>query len=577
MTHDPVTGAALAPLDEDDIVKPPDDIHFVAAWVACTSVCSNPAQRLSMWTIAVYAGLSLGVVMIQILAGLTLLLLTVHQVCITSEDCNPGKWCTTAPHPTRSAQTGGAAGQCVECDIAPAVCTTNGTVSAAWDSTDTLLAFVNSLSAQEAMTALAGTTLSLDDLSEMCGRCVTRGVFLVTELPSHVSLGAGDANVVSVPQFNIGGMSWKNWIVMASAVIWATGFVADEMGERAKTIWLLHRPERALKVDEDEGDGVQSAPRARAFTIKHFSRQRRLTVADHGQEHRSSVSDISDVSDSLPASGTLPAALEIIGCRSHAPPSPGPSPPSPGSSRRPPPSPGSSRPASSTPPPVSTPQPGSPPAGLGMSSEAVQMRLLAAPPPSSRTLLFGFARQVLLLLQCLRGVMMAVLVAFIPIHIAFVRSDAVSIVLDAIAAMFILDVDTKIMKLTHSEPVQRHLADDKVNELRMSRRETRLLEEGKWYAVLATLTVVVALPGLSLWLPEFSYRHILNAYYFLICAGLLVAAMILAEWRSIQADPRRRTRYRVCDHPLLRCIVGLVRWVVALGLVGFTMLNMIPG
>ena len=86
----------------------------------------------------------------------------------------------------------------------------------------------------------------------------------------------------------------------------------------------------------------------------------------------------------------------------------------------------------------------------------------------------------MLLLQCMRGVMMAVLVAFVPTHIAFVRSDAVSIVLDAIAAMFILDVDTKIMKLTHSEPVQRRLADEKINELRMTRHETRLLEEGKW-------------------------------------------------------------------------------------------------
>ena len=59
---------------------------------------------------------------------------------------------------------------------------------------------------------------------------------------------------------------------------------------------------------------------------------------------------------------------------------------------------------------------------------------------SAECLTFALARQALLLLQALRGVMVAALISFVPTHVAFVRSDSVSIVLDAIAAMFMLQV-----------------------------------------------------------------------------------------------------------------------------------------
>ena len=88
---------------------------------------------------------------------------------------------------------------------------------------------------------------------------------------------------------------------------------------------------------------------------------------------------------------------------------------------------------------------------------------------------------------------------------------------------------------------------------------------------------VVGFPALSLWLPSLVYTHILNAYYFTICIGFLVLAMLAAEWRAIQAEPRRRRRCQACEHPLMRCALGLARWLVAIALVAIIGFSMIPG
>ena len=475
------------PEPSDDGVRPPDDIHFVAAWVACTSVCTRPGERMPTCTILLYAFMSAGVLLLQILAGLTLLLLTVHHVCITSEDCNTGKWCTESLHPTRGRLAGGASGQCLECDVAPAVCSTSGEVLFSQDDVEraAIVSFINLPASLQAMTALRGTYLTFDDAREMCERCVARSMFLLTEChdlsglmesaanssdvdlrrladasqPFDCTVGGDAASGATVPQLNIGGMSWKHWIVMTACVIWATGLVADEMAERSKTIWLLHKPEMALpKPTGLLAERPTMAPRVRATGfLSHFSHD--ALVVKPSESRKASPS-------------------HSVGC--------GPQPQGAGSSQsdhsrdepssrseteQPPPSPPSSPPDASPPPgargeavhnhllqgSVRSHAPGpataggrraaphSPTAGTLFQSGRADAADGAAPPPKEPELWFEATRQLMLLLQCMRGVMMATLVAFVPTHVAFVRADAVSIVLDAIAAMFILDVDSKIL------------------------------------------------------------------------------------------------------------------------------------
>lgn len=174
---------------------------------------------------------------------------------------------------------------------------------------------------------------------------------------------------------------------------------------------------------------------------------------------------------------------------------------------------------------------------------------------------FEAARQMLLLLQCLRGVMMGGLVAFIPTHVAFVRSDAVSIVLDAIAAMFILDVDTKVMKLLHPEGFQRDLFEERTHELRMSPKEKALLEEGKWGVAAMCILAVIVLPCVASRSASSFYYEQVGSMYFGFVTSMLVLAMVVAELRA--THPRAAGDTRMYNVRLVRWSFVLLRWAIA--------------
>lgn len=447
-------------------VQAPCDTHYVATLAVLDHQSETGHQGRSR---LYYVGTTTALVLLQLVVLWTIILTTggLRGVCLWSDECGRGKFCTASVHPTLGRRTGRATGQCLECDQAPFVC--DPALNA--PNVPGVLSYVNGVDALESMSALPGTTLTMTDVTEMCDRCLVRGTFVVSELPRNISV----SNVITVPELNLHGMDMKSWAVLLLVTIAAVAAVNNEETARIKTVWLLHTYLHTGLSDTNEN--LRPSKRYKSKKLGLYSVRCQL----------------SDESTPSGVSGDAPNAQ-----------------------------------------------------GTDRTQHRSDMCGI-------------FVRQVMLMLQALRGVVLTTAVAVVPTLIIFNFSDPVSIVLDAIAALFILEIDDMLLRVMHSGAFVESVEEDRVC---IDRVIVRVHESYKTLTLIATVMVLFMWPLVA----SLSGALPINGYYPAICGMMIALPLMCTEIRTCSLTSEGQGKWKVCWLRFWRAVFVVCRWLAASGI-----------
>ena len=258
----PSTGRRRASWNlQSDTSDCPEEFHYASA-VVC--LLPSASRRIRLFFLLS----SLIIAYLQFLVALLLFMGygNLYMPCSERGHCGGGKWCP--PSMLRYDGHSFTSGMCLECDVAPTRCFLNGSAidaSRAWSPAE--------LSAVSAPTF----QLTAADVVEMCGACRTMlgdaAFFILSEPPDRSSVHLPHENAtwtdtwVTQPFVNVVTMTWRQWVALFLVSMVAALHIGRESRDMVRTLIYLSsqrwRPpiERALGQERRGERGAPSAPR----------------------------------------------------------------------------------------------------------------------------------------------------------------------------------------------------------------------------------------------------------------------------------------------------------------------------
>lgn len=228
------------------MLEPPHDLHFAAARLCLEKRNVRPGvacrSLLSAWAIVIME-IFTAAALLDRSAGPTSGLS--HPPCVSDGECATGRWCTASAFDAAGV-TG--AGRCLECNPAPSFCFANGTARA---SSAAVLTMEQLVPVGSRSHAVIDTTSvwqpTPDDHAALCGQCTRRGTFLIEVFHASVL-----------------GMSAPEWIALALVALVTACAIADEARDIAKVLLYVHaaRESDGHATDEEQPLGLAAGGRS---------------------------------------------------------------------------------------------------------------------------------------------------------------------------------------------------------------------------------------------------------------------------------------------------------------------------